>query len=556
MNIADTVNDAVREDDDVDMMDAAARKTNDAVPTSHLTKYHDDVSLATLNDEAASVVNDEPDTPTMNDAVARGTNESPAATDAPATSGGSAVAVTMLPEATVTTATSSRRRTRKTNAPATRRSARIREQAQRHVHWATTVPSTDDVNDTNDVNEANDVNDTAPIADPPTATTTTTRTVSTDALEGVREAITTVDPRTMITTMVGTETRTTLGTVPLMRAPTPCDDGAPAKRADVARDDERRAVTTSARRSDAVRGGRRRAPATQTHVKMTTPAPRRGKVSARPVEEAQADEQRAPKTTARAKSGARAPATATTLVESTTTPATKAKPTTKATAKKSTTNVTTVKTKKVPTTASVVNDAVAVTNDVDGMDGNDDTAPVDDYTLQLSDDEIVTAQQRSKFVKRLLAAGKYGSMKAESKYGLVTIETTNGWRVVLPPTLWSTVFKEMHGSRKWRSASTTSLNMKINSQHGMYRRQQRLFWQRRRLLSEQRVLEERSDRERQWTTLLNTTSRVDSWWNDEDGEGATEQGRRARTRWTSVAEYEQLYRDDRVVEDPGDEEVV
>ncbi|KAG6611634.1 Gag-pol fusion protein [Phytophthora cinnamomi] len=477
MNIADIVNDAVHEDDDVDMMDAAARKTNDAVPTSHLTKYHDDVSLATPNDETASAGDDEPDTPTMNDAVARGTNESPAATDALATSGGSAMAVTMLPETTVT------------NAPATRRSARIREQAQRHVHWATTVPNTDDVNDTNDVNEANDVNDTAPITEPPTATTTTTRTVSTDALEGVREAITTVDPRAMITTMVGTETRTTLGTVPLTRAPTPCDDGAPAKRADVARDDERRAVTTSARRSDA------------------------------------------------------------------------AKPTTKGTAKKSTTNATTVKTKKVPTTASVVNDAVAVTNDVDGMDGNDDTAPVDDYTLQLSDDEIATAQQRSKFVKRLLAAGKYGSMKAESNYHYpepllaqvaLDIDEQLEYEDKQPardesattaPVLAATVTAERTASagrtKRPRAAVDDTAGHDITRGLVVERRRRR-----RRNGAGQYVLEYElcpySDPIR-WTT--------------NDKELWLEEGR-ARTRWTSVAEYERLYRDDRVVEDPGDEEVV
>ncbi|GMF51199.1 unnamed protein product [Phytophthora fragariaefolia] len=73
-------------------------------------------------------------------------------------------------------------------------------------------------------------------------------------------------------------------------------------------------------------------------------------------------------------------------------------------------------------------------------------APTDDYTLQMRDEEVVEAQENSKFVKRLLAAGKYGSMKVAKTYGLVTIETVNGWRVVLPPTLLSAVFKEMHGS--------------------------------------------------------------------------------------------------------------
>ncbi|OWY97957.1 Trafficking protein particle complex subunit [Phytophthora megakarya] len=85
-------------------------------------------------------------------------------------------------------------------------------------------------------------------------------------------------------------------------------------------------------------------------------------------------------------------------------------------------------------------------NDVDGLSADDEPTPVEDFTLQLTDDEIETAQQRSKFVKRLVTAGKYGSMAVEDKYGLMTIDTANGRRVVLPPTLWTTVFKEMHGS--------------------------------------------------------------------------------------------------------------
>ncbi|GMF42572.1 unnamed protein product [Phytophthora fragariaefolia] len=70
----------------------------------------------------------------------------------------------------------------------------------------------------------------------------------------------------------------------------------------------------------------------------------------------------------------------------------------------------------------------------------------DDYILQLSDDEVAEAQKCSKFAKRLLTAGIYSGMNVVSRYGLVTIWTANGWRVVLPPTLWPAVFKEMHGS--------------------------------------------------------------------------------------------------------------
>ncbi|GMF37877.1 unnamed protein product [Phytophthora fragariaefolia] len=49
---------------------------------------------------------------------------------------------------------------------------------------------------------------------------------------------------------------------------------------------------------------------------------------------------------------------------------------------------------------------------------------------------------------RLLTAGKYGNVNVARKYGLVTIETTNGWRVVLPPTLWSTFAVYSYNSAK------------------------------------------------------------------------------------------------------------
>jgi hypothetical protein len=49
-------------------------------------------------------------------------------------------------------------------------------------------------------------------------------------------------------------------------------------------------------------------------------------------------------------------------------------------------------------------------------------------------------------VQHLRKDGKYRSMKIESAYGLVTIVTPHGRRVLLPPVLWTAVFKEMHGS--------------------------------------------------------------------------------------------------------------
>ncbi|KAE9338657.1 hypothetical protein PR003_g11392 [Phytophthora rubi] len=123
---------------------------------------------------------------------------------------------------------------------------------------------------------------------------------------------------------------------------------------------------------------------------------------------------------------------------------TKKRPTKGAT-KANTTKETTVTAGVAPTTQNVSNNAVVMTDGADDLDKDDEDAPVRD-PLQLSDDELMVAQKRSKFVKRLLADGRYGSMKVETKFGLVIIETTNGWRVVLPPTLWSLVFKEMHGT--------------------------------------------------------------------------------------------------------------
>ncbi|KAG6595845.1 Gag-pol fusion protein [Phytophthora cinnamomi] len=67
-------------------------------------------------------------------------------------------------------------------------------------------------------------------------------------------------------------------------------------------------------------------------------------------------------------------------------------------------------------------------------------------TLQLTDENIVTAQKRSRLVQRLVSAGEYKSMKIETRHGLVLINTANGRRVVLPPELWAIVFKESHDS--------------------------------------------------------------------------------------------------------------
>ncbi|KAE9050220.1 hypothetical protein PR001_g2601 [Phytophthora rubi] len=82
----------------------------------------------------------------------------------------------------------------------------------------------------------------------------------------------------------------------------------------------------------------------------------------------------------------------------------------------------------------------------DEMEGEDGVAPNAAETLQLTDAEIVRAQQRSRLVQKLVAAGEYRGMPVERSYGLVVVGTQSGKRVVLPPALWAVVFKEMHGS--------------------------------------------------------------------------------------------------------------
>lgn len=84
---------------------------------------------------------------------------------------------------------------------------------------------------------------------------------------------------------------------------------------------------------------------------------------------------------------------------------------------------------------------IATSGENDGDDGELETS-----TLQLTDTEIIEAQKASRFVKKALADGKYRGMNVESRFDLAVIETANGWRVMLSPTLWAVVFKEMHGS--------------------------------------------------------------------------------------------------------------
>ncbi|KAE9031892.1 hypothetical protein PR001_g10850 [Phytophthora rubi] len=79
------------------------------------------------------------------------------------------------------------------------------------------------------------------------------------------------------------------------------------------------------------------------------------------------------------------------------------------------------------------------------LDEYEETTPAEP-TLQVTDKEIADAQQHSRLVQQLLKDGIYQDMKIGRAYGLVTIETPHGKRVVLPPALWAAVFKKMHGS--------------------------------------------------------------------------------------------------------------
>ncbi|POM73499.1 LOW QUALITY PROTEIN: Gag-pol fusion protein [Phytophthora palmivora] len=69
-------------------------------------------------------------------------------------------------------------------------------------------------------------------------------------------------------------------------------------------------------------------------------------------------------------------------------------------------------------------------------DGANDAPPMD-FTLQITDEEVVKAQKNSKFVQKLVTAVSYKGKQVATRYGLVTVNTEKGWRVVIPPTLWS-----------------------------------------------------------------------------------------------------------------------
>ncbi|OWY94973.1 Enzymatic Polyprotein [Phytophthora megakarya] len=99
---------------------------------------------------------------------------------------------------------------------------------------------------------------------------------------------------------------------------------------------------------------------------------------------------------------------------------------------------------RIVTTGNTSGGPVETNHDGRGKDVGDEGGTVEDYSLQLRDEEIMAAQRRSKFTKKRLEAKTYLGQKVEKRYGLMTVATKQGWRVVLPPTLWTTVFKDMH----------------------------------------------------------------------------------------------------------------
>lgn len=67
-------------------------------------------------------------------------------------------------------------------------------------------------------------------------------------------------------------------------------------------------------------------------------------------------------------------------------------------------------------------------------------------TLQLTDNDIMEAQAKSRLVQRLVEVGEHRGMQVTVPFGMAVIEAAKGRRVVLPPALWAIAFKEAHDS--------------------------------------------------------------------------------------------------------------
>ncbi|KAE9184264.1 hypothetical protein PF004_g23706 [Phytophthora fragariae] len=78
-----------------------------------------------------------------------------------------------------------------------------------------------------------------------------------------------------------------------------------------------------------------------------------------------------------------------------------------------------------------------VENATAGQPGGDEgeavQRPAGGPTLQLTDAEIMDAQTKSRLVQRLLEVGEHQGQEVTRQFGLVTIKTPTGQRVVLPP---------------------------------------------------------------------------------------------------------------------------
>ncbi|OWZ20533.1 Gag/polymerase/env Polyprotein [Phytophthora megakarya] len=83
-------------------------------------------------------------------------------------------------------------------------------------------------------------------------------------------------------------------------------------------------------------------------------------------------------------------------------------------------------------------------------------------TLQLEDDTIIKAQQRSQLVQRMMALKTHNGMQVSKSHGLVVIGTVRGQRVILPPELWSRAFKEAHDSIWAGHLRATHTQAKLN----------------------------------------------------------------------------------------------
>ncbi|KAJ8556750.1 hypothetical protein ON010_g9215 [Phytophthora cinnamomi] len=202
-------------------------------------------------------------------------------------------------------------------------------------------------------------------------TTTTTWTASMDAPYGVREAMT----ETAVT-------RTTPNAAPpRTRMATQQNDDSPVSRRDAACDDGRRTATTPRRIKGTVRAKPTTAPrhASEGRRRTATAPTRTNKASTD-----------APTTVPTpAVTTPTLAVTTTTLAMTTTTPLTTVKPATKSATHKNATNGTAVATTCATTPKTMANDATLMTNDADDLGDDAEANPADDYTLQLSDDEIM-----------------------------------------------------------------------------------------------------------------------------------------------------------------------